>query len=136
MKIRSVAFLAFVSFGLVFSAHAEVSGKRVFFKNLKDGQQVTSPLNIELGVEGMGVEKAGELKEGTGHHHLIIDGDSVPKGEVVLKDEKHLHYGNGQTEISVPLPPGKHKLTLQFADGAHRSYGPEYSSTVEVEVKG
>ncbi|MEU2427515.1 DUF4399 domain-containing protein [Streptomyces sp. NPDC007851] len=29
---------------------------------------------------------------------------------------------------------GRHTLTLQFADGAHRSYGPEVSHTITVNA--
>ena len=64
------------------------------------------------------------MLEGTGHHHLIVDGKAVPKGSVVPADATHMHFGKGQTETTLKLPPGKHTLTLQFADGAHQSYGP------------
>ena len=96
---------------------------------------MTSPLKIEMGVKGMSVGKAGDLKSGEGHHHIIVDGEAVKEGEVVLKDEAHLHYGNAQTEAELSLAPGPHTLTLQFADGAHRSYGPSMSSTVHVTVR-
>ncbi len=45
------------------------------------------------------------------------------------------YYGKDQTETDVKLPPCGHMLTMQFADGAHRSYGPEMSSTIKVYVK-
>jgi hypothetical protein len=54
---------------------------------------------------------------------------------MVPKDSTHLHYGKGQTEAEVKLSPGKHKLTLQFADGLHRSYGSKLAATVSVNVK-
>jgi len=49
-------------------------------------------------------------------------------------DDKDLHFGKGQTEAQVTLPPGRHTLTLQIADGAHRSYGPKWSTTITVNV--
>jgi hypothetical protein len=55
-------------------------------------------------------------------------------GMVVPKDETHIHYGQGQTEAEVPLAPGPHALTLQFADGNHVSYGEQLSSTITVTV--
>ena len=55
--------------------------------------------------------------------------------EVIPADDKHLHFGKGQTETMVKLPPGKHTLMLQFADGAHKSYGPGMSAKIEVTVK-
>ena len=50
-------------------------------------------------------------------------------------DDTHIHFGKGQTETELKLAPGKHTLTMQFADGAHRSYGPDLSSTISVTVK-
>jgi hypothetical protein len=88
-----------------------------------------------MGVEGMTVHPAGELLEGTGHHHLIIDAPAVPFGEAVPADENHIHFGGGQTETEVQLMPGPHTITLQFADGMHRSYGEEVSTTIMVEIE-
>ena len=89
------------------SALAEAGAKKVFFSNIKDGDSVTSPVHVVMKVEGMTVVPAGEAKEGTGHHHLIIDGAPVKAGEVVPKDETHLHFGGGQTETDVPLAAGE-----------------------------
>lgn len=112
------------------------AGASVFFKNLKDGQVVQNPIHVEMGVEGMRVDSAGLVREGSGHHHLLIDdGDSIPSGQVIPKDSTHLHFGNAQTETDLQLSPGKHKLTLQFADGMHRSYGRQMAATVTIEVK-
>jgi hypothetical protein len=65
----------------------------------------------------------------------VIDGAAVPVGTVVPADEKHIHYGKGQTETQLTLPAGPHTLTLQFADGSHKSYGPEWSTTINVTVQ-
>ena len=112
------------------------AGAKVFFKNLKAGQSISSPFKLEMGLEGMRIDTAGPLVSGTGHHHLMIDGpDSLVKGKVVAKDSVNIHFGKGQTEYELKLNPGKHKLTLQFADGIHRSYGSQMSATVEVNVK-
>jgi hypothetical protein len=129
---------ALISAALVLSpfmtvAHAQAAS--VHFIEPKDGATVTSPVHVKFGVDGMKVAPAGTMTEGTGHHHLIVDGEAVPKGTVVPADDTHIHYGKGQTETDVKLPPGDHTLTMQFADGAHRSYGPEMSSTIKVHVK-
>jgi hypothetical protein len=109
---------------------------KVFFKNLKNGQSVTSPFKVEMGVSGIALDTAGSMAVNTGHHHLLIDaGDSIPMGTVVPKDSTHIHFGNAQTETTVTLPPGKHKLTLQLADGLHRSYGSQVAATITVDVK-
>lgn len=111
-------------------------GQRVFFANLKDGQSVTSPLTVEFGVEGMVVEPAGEVKENSGHHHLLIDHDFSPAGTVVPPaDSTQLHFGKGQTSTEINLAPGQHKLTLQFANGVHMSYGEKMSASINVVVE-
>ena len=108
---------------------------RVYFVSLNDGDTLTSPFTVEMGVEGMQVEPAGEVNEGFGHHHLVIDGSFIPKGEVVPANEKNIHYGKGQTVTGeINLEPGTHTLTLQFADGVHASYGEDLSATIEVYV--
>ena len=109
---------------------------KVFFANLKDGQTVTSPLKVEMGVDAMSVDTAnGKIKPASGHHHILVDIDSIATGEVIKKDSVHLHFGNAQTSAEIKLPPGKHSLTLQFADALHRSYGSRLTSKVTVEVK-
>lgn len=112
----------------------EAASPRVFFVEPEDGQTLTSPVKIVMGLEGMEVEKAGEVVEGTGHHHVIIDGGPIEAGEVVPSDDKHIHFGAGQTEADVALPPGEYTLRLQFADGMHRSYGEAMSDAVTVKV--
>ncbi len=107
----------------------------VYFVNHKDGDTVASPVIIEMGVRGMTVEPAGKLSEGKGHHHLIIDGSFVEKGQMVPKDETHLHFGKGQTTDTLKLSPGPHLLTLQFGDGMHQSYGQDWSQSLAIIVK-
>jgi uncharacterized protein DUF4399 len=106
----------------------------VFFVNLKDGDKVTSPVIIQMGVNGMEVEPAGKLDEGKGHNHLIIDGGFTERGQVVPADASHIHFGKGQTSDTLQLSPGKHTLTLQFANGLHESYGKDWSKTISITV--
>lgn len=108
---------------------------RVFFGNLMDGDTVTSPFKVMMGVEGMRVQPAGELVDGTGHHHILLGSDSIARGTVVPADSLNIHYGQGQTETELNLPPGKHTISLQFANGYHQSYGSQMSASVTVYVK-
>lgn len=107
----------------------------VSFMNIEEGDVVSSPVEVIMEVEGMEVMPAGKEAPNSGHHHIIIDGEPVPKDQVVPADDKHIHFGDGATETTVELPPGEHTLTLQFADYAHRSYGPEMSKTVKIIVE-
>ena len=107
----------------------------VSFVQPADGATVSNPVHVVFGVEGMTIAPAGTMTEGTGHHHLLIDGKPLPKGEVIPANDKSLHFGKGQTETDLTLPPGDHTLTLQFGDGAHQSFGPEMSQTIKIHVK-
>jgi hypothetical protein len=109
-------------------------GAEIYFSNLKDGDVVPSEVYVEFGAKGITVEPAGVVKENYGHHHLIINGESTPYGEAVPADETHIHYGGGQTGDTISLSTGITTLTLQFADGLHRSYGEDLSSTIKVKV--
>jgi len=111
------------------------NAQNIDFVTPKDGDTVTSPFMLKFAVKGMEVSPAGEIKPGTGHHHVLIDTDAVPENEVIAMDTQHKHFGKGQTETELTLPPGEHVLSLQFADGAHRSYGEAYRKTIRVTVK-
>lgn len=97
---------------------------------------VTSPFTAKFGVKGYEVVPASpDFEEGTGHHHIIVDGDYMEKGSVIPFDATHLHYGKAQKEGEITLEPGTHTLTLQFANGKHVSYGKKFSSTITVNVE-
>ncbi|MDH5475326.1 MAG: DUF4399 domain-containing protein [Cyclobacteriaceae bacterium] len=108
--------------------------KGVFFVSPSEGGVVQNPVKVVFGVKGMEIEPAGEVKEGKGHHHIIIDGSFIKKGVVVPADSMNIHYGKGQTETELTLSPGEHTLTMQFADGFHQSYGEEWSNTISITV--
>ena len=110
---------------------------RVFFIEPKDGAILPTQFKVKMGVEGMKIRPAGEAIDDmtSGHHHLIIDAEAADAGVVVPADEKHLHFGKGQAETELNLKPGVHKLTLQFADGAHRSFGPSMRQTIRIQVQ-
>lgn len=108
---------------------------RVFFVEPEDGAEVAGPVKVVMGVEGMTVQPSGEVVEGTGHHHIIVNGGPMRAGQVIPTDDTHLHFGKGQTETTLELPPGDYELTMQFADGLHRSYGDELSDTINIKVR-
>ena len=125
MRLRLLAAAAVVLVsGFAAAQTASPQGARVYFINLKNGQHVKSPVLVQFGLSGMGVAPAGSQNPNTGHHHLIIDADTPPAGMPIPADEKHRHFGGGQTEISVPLTPGNHTLQLVLADGGHVPHNP------------
>lgn len=136
-------FLFFVAF-LVFSCQQKsksietpdkVSKHNVFFKNMNEGDTLESPFVVEMGVVGMKIKPAGELEAGTGHHHIIINKDFMKYGEIIPMDANHLHYGKGDTIVTLDLEAGEYKLTLQFANGMHMSYGQQFSKSINIYVK-
>lgn len=110
---------------------------KVFFIEPKDGATVGKKFKIKMGVEGMSIKSAGVAVDDmtSGHHHVLVNKGSIPAGQPIPADEHHVHFGKGQTEAEMTLPSGDHTLTLQFADGAHRSFGPALSQTIKVHVK-
>jgi Domain of unknown function (DUF4399) len=110
----------------------------VYFINLKDGDTVKSPFKIQFGLSGMGVAPAGVEKANTGHHHLLIDTALSPEQakEPIPADDHHLHFGGGQTETTLTLPPGRHTLELVLGDWSHVPFNPPIvSPVITVEVK-
>ena len=110
----------------------------VYFISPKDGDTVASPFKVQFGLTGMSVAPAGVDKANTGHHHLIIDTTLSPAElkEPIASDAKHLHFGGGQTETMVTLPPGRHTLQLVLGDWSHVPFDPPIMSpVVTVTVK-
>ena len=140
-SLKLIVALSFFGTSLAFSkekAKDVVKEKtEVSFVSPKNGEAVGTTFKIQFGLSGMKIRPAGEdvNDKSSGHHHLIIDGDFIPEGQVVPTDDTHKHFGKGQVETELTLTKGKHKLTLQLADGAHLSYGKNMSTTIEVSVK-
>tara|TARA_B100001250_G_C19664708_1_gene728693 strand:+ start:119 stop:499 length:381 start_codon:yes stop_codon:yes gene_type:complete len=112
-----------------------VTEPSVFFKNIQDGAILSSPFLVEMGVEGMQVEAAGEINALKGHHHIIINSDFISDGDIVPANVQHIHYGLGEIETTLDLDEGNYSLTLQFANGMHQSYGEGMSKTINVTVR-
>ena len=111
------------------------AGASVKISSPANGTVVKSPVKVKMDVRGMGINPAGELKAGTGHHHLIVDTIPPAAGVAVPADAQNLHYGKGQTEADLTLTPGIHTITAAFADGVHRVYGPQMTDTIVIKVE-
>jgi hypothetical protein len=132
--MHRLVLLAFV-IGVPAVAGAETAAPpnaSVYFINLKDGDTVTSPFKVQFGLTGMGIAPAGVERSNTGHHHLLIDTNLSPD-ELKLPiamDDKHRHFGGGQTETALSLPPGQHTLQLELADWSHVPFNPPIASPI------
>ena len=111
---------------------------KVYFVNLENGATVKGLVQINFGLSGMGVAPAGVEKANTGHHHLLLNRPPIGQGEdgaeefdySIPADENHLHYGKGQTEATLDLPPGEHTLQLVLGDMNHIPHNPPVMSEV------
>ena len=112
-----------------------VNSSKVYFKNIHDGDTLINPFVVEMGINGMTIKPAGQVEAGTGHHHILVDKSFMNYGEIIPMDAQHLHYGKGDTIVTLDLPSGQHQLTLQFANGMHMSYGEQFSKTINIYVK-
>jgi hypothetical protein len=128
----SIAMLALVS-GCANTP--TTSAQQVSILEPANNATVGTTFKVRFGVKGLEVAPAGDIVANSGHHHLLINLDSVPTGESVPFSDKHMHFGKGQTEAEIKLTPGVYKLTAQFANGAHQSYGKPLSETITVTVK-
>ncbi len=118
-----------------------VGDKALYFVNIRDGDKVRSPFRVVFAVSGMGVAPvaAGNI-EGTGHHHILIDLDlpqdikqPIPFDKADEFQHQHYkHFGKGETETVLNLPPGKHKLRLMFANYQHIPY---YVASKELTIE-
>jgi len=93
-----------------------------------DGAVVGTKFKVWFGTRNFGVAPAGVQKANTGHHHLLIDVDLPPLDQPIPNDHNHLHFGLGQTETIVELPPGKHTLQLLMGDENHVPHNPPVMS--------
>lgn len=109
--------------------------KKVYFGNLEDGANVESPFKVVMKAENLIVEPATlGVNDGHGHFHILVNAPLHGTGSPIPKDEKHIHYGDGQTETVLDLPVGSHTLVLQFAKGDHVSYDPPIYQQVQITV--
>lgn len=105
-------------------------GASVYFIAPQDGATVSSPVTVRFGLSGMGVAPAGVEKEMTGHHHLLIGQELEDYDNAIPADDNHRHFGGGQTETTVELAPGTHRLQLILGDHNHIPHRPPVQSQV------
>ena len=111
------------------------AGPSVSLLEPANGATVGTTFKVVFGVNGMKVAPAGDIVANSGHNHLLINKAPVATGESVPFDDQHRHFGAGQTEAMITLPPGAYTLTSQFANGAHQSYGAAMSKSIKITVK-
>lgn len=104
----------------------------------QDGQTVAAgrPFRVWFGLRGMGVAPKGAAFPNTGHHHLLIDTDLPDADKEIPSDRNHLHFGAGETETQIELPPGRHTLQLLMGDENHVPHNPPiHSKKITIHVR-
>jgi hypothetical protein len=91
----------------------------------QNGAKIKGAFWCRFGLRNMGITHAGDDFQNSGHHHLLIDvNEPFDVKEPIPQDKSHLHFGAGQTEARIDLPPGKHTLQLVLGDAKHYPFNP------------
>lgn len=109
----------------------------VYFLTPADGDVINGEVVIKFGLSGMGVAPAGFDKKHTGHHHLLINLPELPDlTQSLPSSDQIVHFGGGQTETTITLPPGEHSLQLLLGNYLHIPHNPPVlSEVITVTVK-
>lgn len=113
------------------------AGAEAYIVEPADGASVSNPVRVVFGLKGFGVAPAGVDRNDAGHHHLLVDAPLPANlGLPLPNDEQHRHFGGGQTEAELTLPPGRHTLQMVLGDHLHVPHDPPIaSSVVTIEVQ-
>ena len=129
MKIARLAALCLVLACVSSAAFAQ--GKPapkdalLYFVWPQNGTVIKGGFWCRFGLRNMGVTHAGHDSPNSGHHHLLIDvKEPLDPNQPIPQDKAHLHFGAGQTEARIELPPGKHTLQLVLGDAGHYPFSP------------
>ncbi|MGF1650337.1 MAG: DUF4399 domain-containing protein [Hyphomicrobiaceae bacterium] len=105
-------------------------GAAVYFITPENGATIEGPVTVRFGLRGLGVAPAGVEKDGTGHHHILINTKLEDYNNPIPADDQHRHFGGGQTEATLTLPAGTHTLQLVVGDHNHVPHLPPIESEV------
>lgn len=133
---RWFAWIWVLALGVSVAATAQESRKKapegasLYFISPENGARVKSPVAVRFGLAGMGVAPAGVARGKTGHHHVLIDTDAktLDMSKPLPSSDRVKHFGGGQTEAALELPPGKHTLQLVLGDENHVPFDPPLMS--------
>jgi len=141
--MRVVYTFLFAAAVALFASPAYAQGKParkdavLYFVWPHNGATVKGAFWCRFGLRNMGVNHAGDDYPNSGHHHLLIDVDEpLNPNEPIPSDKAHLHFGAGQTETRLELPPGKHTLQLVLGDAKHYPFNPPaVSEKITIRVR-
>jgi hypothetical protein len=110
-------------------------GAKVYILWPPDGAVIRGGFWVRMGLTGAGIAPASVEKPNTGHHHLLVDTDLPPLDHEIPNNRNHQHFGLGQTEARLELPPGQHTLQLLLGDENHVPHQPPlYSQRITITI--
>jgi hypothetical protein len=129
IRLVRLVVLAGALASISFAAHAQgkppAKGAYLYIIWPQDGARIRGAFWIRFGLRNMGITHAGDDYPNSGHHHLLIDvNEPLDLNAPIPQDRNHLHFGAGQTEARLQLPPGKHTLQLVLGDAKHYPFKP------------
>jgi hypothetical protein len=117
-------------------AQAVTPKPEIFLRVPQDGATVNATFDVVFGLRHYGIAPAGVKLTGTGHFHILINREAPAIGEVIPADTFHRHYGAGQIETQLTLPPGKHTLRVVLGDADHKVISRELiSAPITITVR-
>lgn len=129
--LRTIALGAALALPLAGLAQAAertpaAEGAEVFFISPAEGATVSNPVTFQFGLRNKGVAPANVEWPNTGHHHMFINVDpmTLDMNEGIPATENILHFGGGQTEVTLDLPAGTHTFWLLLGDHNHVPHDP------------
>ncbi len=138
-KNRLLIALSLLQVLTIAEAHQPPEHAKVFFIDMEDGAVVKSPFKVLFGIDAFGITPAGttdKTRHTGGHHHLLIDVELSGLDEAIPNDGHHLHFDQGETEVELELPPGKHTLQLLLGDEQHEPQDPPlFSEKINITVQ-
>ena len=152
--MKHILYFLFISpLAFSFESSDNCDDIELFFLSPQDGfVSENQKLKVEFGTKNINISPAGIVVEKqdnckvSGHHHLIInnaykvesfENQPIPYGANIL------HFGGGQKEAELSLPPGKYSLQLAIGDYEHKpinrnrsdqKYNPILSEIINVEI--
>lgn len=130
-KIFAAAIFAFLLSGQAWAGSTAAPPNAYLYIGWpNDGEVIAAgkPFRVWFGLRNMGIAPKDVKAPNTGHHHLLIDTDLPNPDAEIPSDRNHLHFGAGETETMVELPPGRHTLQLLMGDDKHVPHNPPIRS--------
>ncbi len=117
-----------------------VKPAQAYFTNLSSGDKIETPYLVKFGLSRLGLAGIERAVPHAGHHHLLINQDLPLNFTTPLPfTDKYVHFGKGQMEAVIDLPPGQYALRLLLADDKHLptfAYSPAVQVTVTARRAG